>query len=925
MVLFSKYGAVDSVSSYPSRSYAFVYFKRVEDAKKALEALHGTYLRGNSLKIEFARPAKPCKSLWVSGVGPSVTKETLEAEFLKFGEIEEFKFLRDRNTAYIDYLRLEDASQALKVMNGKQIGGNQIRVDFLRSQTIRREPGADYRDVREGQFLSRDMARLEADADHSEPTHSGFKRQQHAQSFGGRKGDEQPSNVLWIAYPPAVQVDEQMLHNALILFGEIESINSFPGSSFVEFRSVDEARRAKEGLQGRLFNDSRISIWYATSEIARSKDYPGFHPGMKGPLPDAFSNEPPLDHNRPMVPNALSRPATSRGILGPNRGVRPLGPQGSFEPLLSAPDFNDLTALHNFPDAIPSSMMGGPNWKISPPIPGMLPSPSQVAKPPIRPVSGTWDVFDANQFQRESKRPRIDNLPVYDSPFPSKKMDDRDWGLDRPYGLGPEVGGGGSGPAREKNLYSPASVRMMTRGTGQGNRDHEIWRGVIAKGGTSVCNARCVAVGKGIESEIPEVVNCSARTGLDMLTKHYAEATGCSVVFFLPDSEEDFAPYTDFLRYLGGKDRAGVAKFNDGTTLFLVPPSDFLSKVLQISGPPRLYGVVLKFPQHAPSSSPSVHPQIFQSQYPDVQEIPPQNEYTGMQHRVENAMHMDYNRVLHRESLPTTSQHAPSTKDSILMHPAPSLNAAAVSQAGVTLTPELIATLASLLPSSAKSSDPETTQPSLASSSVRPELGNATLPQSWTHDRQGYEQIGHSLHQEENQYNSQQFAQLQAYSSGLNTSTDSTLGVTGNSQVQDPAFHLPQQGAGSSRLLTNYGMPLQSGQLPLPPQVDRQYQYSSSAYNGPAHSLSNNQVHGSTATQAHTAMPLGVDKGNPQLPNQVQQLQSSGSSQGRLESEVDKNQRYQSTLQFAANLLLQIQQQQQQQTNTQVGQEPANQ
>lgn len=32
--------------------------------------------------------------------------------------------------------------------------------------------------MKEGQFLSRDMARLEADADHSEPTHSGFKRQQ---------------------------------------------------------------------------------------------------------------------------------------------------------------------------------------------------------------------------------------------------------------------------------------------------------------------------------------------------------------------------------------------------------------------------------------------------------------------------------------------------------------------------------------------------------------------------------------------------------------------------------------------------------------------------------------------------------------------------------------------------------------------------
>ena len=74
----------------------------------------------------------------MSGISPSVTKEVLEKEFLKFGKIEEFKFLRERNTAYIDYFRLEDASQALKSMNGKRIGGDQIRVDFLRSHTSRR-------------------------------------------------------------------------------------------------------------------------------------------------------------------------------------------------------------------------------------------------------------------------------------------------------------------------------------------------------------------------------------------------------------------------------------------------------------------------------------------------------------------------------------------------------------------------------------------------------------------------------------------------------------------------------------------------------------------------------------------------------------------------------------------------------------------
>lgn len=82
--------------------------------------------------------AKPCKSLWVAGISKSVPKEELEDQFKGFGKIQEFKFIRDRNTAYIDFTRLEDASEALKNMNGKKVGGEQIRVDYLRSQPARR-------------------------------------------------------------------------------------------------------------------------------------------------------------------------------------------------------------------------------------------------------------------------------------------------------------------------------------------------------------------------------------------------------------------------------------------------------------------------------------------------------------------------------------------------------------------------------------------------------------------------------------------------------------------------------------------------------------------------------------------------------------------------------------------------------------------
>lgn len=69
MEIFAQYGALDSVTSYSLRSYAFVFFKRMEDAKAAKEALQGTVLHGSPIKIEFARPVRsdPCVSLGLFG------------------------------------------------------------------------------------------------------------------------------------------------------------------------------------------------------------------------------------------------------------------------------------------------------------------------------------------------------------------------------------------------------------------------------------------------------------------------------------------------------------------------------------------------------------------------------------------------------------------------------------------------------------------------------------------------------------------------------------------------------------------------------------------------------------------------------------------------------------------------------------------
>ncbi|KAK6930536.1 RNA recognition motif domain [Dillenia turbinata] len=962
MELFGKYGALDSITSYSSRSYAFVYFKRMEDARAAKDALQGALLRGNSIKIEFARPAKQSKHLWVGGFGPSVTKEKLEEEFLRFGKIEDFKFLRDRNTAFVDYFRLEDASQAMKSMNGKRIGGDQIRVDYLRSQPSRREQWHEH-DAKDGHFPNRSMgpdllwAPPGSFRSFSESGHSGPKRQQPSLPSSGRR-EGQPSKVLWVGYPPSVQIDEQMLHNAMILFGEIERIKSFPSRhySFVEFRSVDEARRAKEGLQGRLFNDPRISIMFSSSELAPGRDQAPFYPGIKGPQPEIFFQERPygapsvdiFNHGRPIVPNNFNGPPPD-GILGPNMMMRPFGPR---EPLLSVPEFNDIPAVHGFRDGSPKHSLAG-NWRRPSPAPGVLPTPPTAVRSSTRPTG--WDVYDVEQFPRELKRPRVDGpLTIDDVPFPSRKVDEYGMGSDQVYSGSQLEPGGHLANAQGKNVRVPADTRMASGAPIVSRPDEDfIWRGVIAKGGTPVCHARCVPIGRGIDSELPDVVNCSARTGLDLLAKHYADADGFDIVFFLPDSEEDFASYTEFLRYLGQKNRAGVAKLDDGTTLFLVPPSDFLTNILNFAGPERLYGVVLRLPQvpvgaavqqqnHQPVPSPLyIDRQLVPPQQPNIdrqlvpsqpnvdrQLVSPQPKYSLMPQNEENILQGDYNKSFHEESKYAQRPYVPTTSEPPSLSSAPQEYAptgtAPLSQAGVALTPDLIAALTSLLPPKSQPSASINDQQPLGSTammtqpqSVAPDTG--VPAQGWKHDLEVHDQTGHSFQQPTHQFNthSQLVPHFQSYTSASNATGNSVQAVLGGTQIRDAPLNLPQQGGISSRPASDFSFPSQSGQLTVPTQGSQQYQLEVPHNTQRGYGMAHGSDASSNALQVSQETRLPIAASSEQLPPAL-----SGAAQNTPDVEADRSQRYQSTLQFAANLLLRIQQQQ---GNSQPGQGTGNQ
>ncbi|CAH9083288.1 unnamed protein product [Cuscuta epithymum] len=911
--LFERYGQVDSISSYSVRSYAFVHFKTLKDAMAAKEALQGTLLRGNPLKIEFAKPAKPCKSLWVAGVGQSVSKEELEELFKKFGKVTEFKFARDRNTAYIDYARLEDATEALKNMNGKQINGDQIRVDYLRSHPARREQGPDI--PKEGQFPYRGVPHTQDYMKpYSGPFHAGSKRQHFEPQFqppiGGR--DCQPSKILWISYPPSAHIEDDMLHNAMILFGEIERIKTFDDRNYalVEFRSVEEAILAKEGLQGKLFNDPRISIEYSNSGFPPAREYFAPHPSQVGGI---------LDHNHSLLPNNNIHGLLPRGIHGFDMLRRPLGlpPQIRLDHNTPGFEYPNVAAIHKLQESSPHNLMGGPEWGRSSPVPEA--SPTGVPKLLNRPAASSgWDVYDASasQVHRESKRSRVDDaLPHYDVPFPPKRLDDQILKIDERYNMG-SVG-------NIRGRHHPADERVTP------GHDY-IWRGLIAKGGTPVCRARCVPIGDEIECQIPDVVNCSARTGLDLLTKHYADAVGFKIVFFLPDREEDFSSYTEFLRYLGTKNRAGVAKFNDSTTMFLVPPSDFLTNVLNIAGPERLYGVVLEFEQ---ASAMPVHapPLPMDTLQPPPFVDPPQ-KITSYHQTAYNMMppkdsQMDYNNVALREDVKLPPKIA--TNESVPLHAAPPSNTTSIPppQSSVTLTPELIATLTSLLPlNNSSGSEYNTTSPTLG-----PVLNNVTVaPPPERQDTQGwgYDQLAH--------HNPQTYPlpPPQVHHTLFNgPPSHSAHGVVGFSQIHEQRpYDLQVRPTASSNAFASTINPVQSGNMVGPSHVDQHNPHGSSQgpliQNPGVFGSDSSTMYGSTVLQQSSVLPNQAMNPQPYAITTPQALGPGGNAapsqqlncgagQESIESEENKNERYRTTLLFAANLLSQIHQQQ---PNSQNGQ-----
>ncbi|KAL8567526.1 hypothetical protein ACOMHN_010117 [Nucella lapillus] len=134
--LFEKYGYVEDIDiKRPQKgqgnAYAFIKFADLDCAHRAKVEMSGKYVGKFQCKIGYGK-VTPTTCVWVGGLGPWVSRETLDQEFDRFGAIQRIEWPAGKHFAYILYDSIEAAKAACQEMRGFPLGGNdrRLRVDF---------------------------------------------------------------------------------------------------------------------------------------------------------------------------------------------------------------------------------------------------------------------------------------------------------------------------------------------------------------------------------------------------------------------------------------------------------------------------------------------------------------------------------------------------------------------------------------------------------------------------------------------------------------------------------------------------------------------------------------------------------------------------------------------------------------------------
>jgi len=127
-----------------------VNFEDEECAKKAKAGLQGTIIGSQYIVIKYRKAESkpttttpgsmgsdnsfilnaPSRALWIGNISDEVTEEDLYLEFSQFGEIESVRLLTHKTCAFVNFMTVDDATNALHALQGRELGNMPIKINF---------------------------------------------------------------------------------------------------------------------------------------------------------------------------------------------------------------------------------------------------------------------------------------------------------------------------------------------------------------------------------------------------------------------------------------------------------------------------------------------------------------------------------------------------------------------------------------------------------------------------------------------------------------------------------------------------------------------------------------------------------------------------------------------------------------------------
>ena len=124
------------------KSFAYIKFKYPNESDKAITLLNNQKMNGSNITVKHFTPKEEKinrNNLYISNLPNDFTEEELFEIFSKFGKISMLSINKNPNNDYpiyaqINYENIQDANNAIDIMNNYYIKGKNINVTYYLSQ-----------------------------------------------------------------------------------------------------------------------------------------------------------------------------------------------------------------------------------------------------------------------------------------------------------------------------------------------------------------------------------------------------------------------------------------------------------------------------------------------------------------------------------------------------------------------------------------------------------------------------------------------------------------------------------------------------------------------------------------------------------------------------------------------------------------------